>query len=109
MSPDDEVCLCFHVTRRKLVSFIRVRQPQRATQLSECESAGTGCGWCRPFLERIFRQAQTATGESNAGLGEGGSEIRPDLPAESELTPNEYARLRAAYRKQKETTPDQDR
>ena len=45
MELDDEVCLCFHVTKRKLLSFLRVEQPRRAGQLSECFGAGTGCGW----------------------------------------------------------------
>ena len=60
MQPDDEVCLCFHVTRRKVENWIRVEQPVRSAQLSECFGAGTGCGWCRPFLERLYRQSQTA-------------------------------------------------
>jgi len=54
MNPDDPVCLCFHVSRRKVVNFIRVEKPRRASQLSECFGAGTGCGWCRPYLERIM-------------------------------------------------------
>ncbi len=57
MSPDDPVCLCFHVTRRKVTNFIRVEKPRRASQLSECFGAGTGCGWCRPYLERILNAA----------------------------------------------------
>jgi NAD(P)H-nitrite reductase large subunit len=51
---DEDVCLCFHVSKRKLIQFVRVERPRRASQLSECGGAGTGCGWCRPFLERIF-------------------------------------------------------
>ena len=50
MKLDDELCLCFHVTKRKVVTFIRLEKPARASQLSECYGAGTGCGWCRPFL-----------------------------------------------------------
>ncbi len=57
MQPDDEICLCFHVTQRKLLSFIRVERPQRASQLSECFGAGTGCGWCRPYLQQMFAEA----------------------------------------------------
>lgn len=52
--PDDELCLCFHVTRRKVENFLRVERPQRVSQISECFGAGTGCGWCRPFLRRLF-------------------------------------------------------
>src|ERR687898_952893 len=58
MDPDDELCLCFHVTRRKVENFIRVERPRRVGQLAECFGAGTGCGWCRPFLKRLFEAAQ---------------------------------------------------
>lgn len=54
MNPDDPVCLCFHVTRRKVVNFIRIEKPRRPSQLSQCFGAGTGCGWCRPYLERLL-------------------------------------------------------
>lgn len=57
MNEDDELCLCFHVTRRKVVQFIRAEKPRVTSQLSECYGAGTGCGWCRPFLERLMKEA----------------------------------------------------
>ena len=82
MELDDELCLCFHVSCRKVVNYIRVEKPKRAGQLSDCFGAGTGCGWCRPFLERLFEQAQ-ADGEIDSAV--------PD--AES------YAQMRAAYLK----------
>ena len=58
MGPNDELCLCFHVTRRKVANYIRLERPRRAAQLADCYGAGTGCGWCRPFLERMFQAAQ---------------------------------------------------
>ena len=57
MNDDQELCLCFHVTRRKVVQYIRAQKPVVASQLSDCYGAGTGCGWCRPFLERLMREA----------------------------------------------------
>lgn len=57
MNLDEELCLCFHVTRRKVVNYIRVEKPRRPAQLADCFGAGTGCGWCRPYLERLFEQA----------------------------------------------------
>ncbi|MGL4514802.1 MAG: (2Fe-2S)-binding protein [Lacipirellulaceae bacterium] len=54
MQPDDELCLCFHVTRRKVENYLRVERPASPSQLSECYGAGTGCGWCRPLLRRLF-------------------------------------------------------
>ena len=80
MNDADELCLCFHVSRRKVVNWIRVEKPKRAAQLSECYGAGTGCGWCRPFLQKLFEQAVA------------GGQTQVDLP-----TPEEYAQLRAKY------------
>jgi len=51
--PDDLVCYCYRVSLRKLVNYARREQPQRASQLSQCLDAGTGCGWCIPILKRI--------------------------------------------------------
>ena len=41
---DQKVCLCFHVSRRKLLNFLRIERPRVASQLSQCGGAGTGCG-----------------------------------------------------------------
>jgi NAD(P)H-nitrite reductase large subunit len=78
MDLDDELCLCFHVTKRKVLSYLRIEKPQRAAQLSDCQGAGTGCGWCRPYLQRLFELHQQ---------GE-----QADLPAASE-----YAAGRSRY------------
>jgi bacterioferritin-associated ferredoxin len=78
---DDQVCYCFHVTRRKLENFARREQPRVPSQMSQCGGAGTGCGWCIPFLKVIFRQA-----------AEGGATTELE-----QLTPAEYERQRAAY------------
>lgn len=58
MKLDDQVCYCFHVTKRKIMNFLRVHQPKRASQLSECGGAGTGCGWCIPYLQKCFQDYQ---------------------------------------------------
>ena len=60
MQPDDELCLCFHVTRRKVLNYLRITRPRSVSQLSECGGAGTGCGWCRPFLRRLWEQSHAA-------------------------------------------------
>ena len=83
-----KVCYCFHVTRRKLVNFARQRRPRVASQLSECGGAGTGCGWCIPFLKQIFNEA--VAGEQ--------TELE-------QLTPEEYERRRAAYIRAGKGTP----
>lgn len=89
MRPDDELCLCFHVSLRKVRNFLRVEKPRRAAQLSECFGAGTGCGWCRPYLLRLFEQSQ-ATGATGAG----------ELPDSSD-----YARERGEYVREGKGTP----
>jgi len=77
---DDEVCLCFHVTKRKLINYIRIEKPRRPAQLSDCFGAGTGCGWCRSYLRHLF---ESCTGDA-AAAGE-------------DPTPEDYARQRAKY------------
>jgi bacterioferritin-associated ferredoxin len=56
LGPDDTICFCFHVSLRKVESFCRREKPRAASQISECLSAGTGCGWCVPMLRRIHGQ-----------------------------------------------------
>lgn len=68
MNLDDELCLCFHVTKRKVVNFLRVERPRSASQLSECFGAGTGCGWCRTYLRRLFEQARQGENPEQAPL-----------------------------------------
>jgi len=62
------------------LNFIRIEKPKRVGQLSDCFGAGTGCGWCRPFLEKMFEQA----------LCDGQTQL--ELP-----TDEEYARMRGKY------------
>jgi len=86
---DDEVCLCFHVSKRKVVNFIRVEKPRRPGQLAECFGAGTGCGWCRKYLTRLFEQAQHGVDDS----------------AEPDPSPQDYAQGRSRYVKEGGGTP----
>ena len=67
MKPEDELCLCFHVTRRKVENFLRVERPRTAAQLADCYGAGTGCGWCRPLLRKLF-DAHASSGAADAPL-----------------------------------------
>ncbi len=88
MDADAKVCYCFHVSRRKLVNFIRLHRPKVPSQMSECGGAGTGCGWCIPYLKQLHRQA-VAGGETEL----------------EKLSPAEYERLRAAYVRAGKGTP----
>ncbi len=83
MELDDEICMCFHVSKRKVLNFLRVERPQRHGQLAECFGAGTGCGWCRSFLKQLFNEA------AEAGT------VTSELP-----TPEEFAAMRARYLKE---------
>lgn len=80
MELDDTICYCFHISKRKILNHIRVHRPRRASQISECGGAGTGCGWCVSYLKKYFAESQgQLSGEGDA------------------LTANDYARQRAAY------------
>jgi bacterioferritin-associated ferredoxin len=78
---NDEVCLCFHVTKRKVLNFIRIHKPRVPSQLAECFGAGTGCGWCRRLLIRYFQEAAE----------------RGEVDPAPEPTPEEWQRMRAQY------------
>ena len=95
MNLDAKVCYCFHVTRRKLVNWVRLHRPKVASQLAECGGAGTGCGWCIPFLKLIHRRGTAEAANAPA---------TDDAPLE-EMTPEEYAALRAEYVKAGKGTP----
>lgn len=88
MKLNDKICYCFHVSKRKIVNFIRVRKPRVASQISECGGAGTGCGWCVPFLKRYFEQWRSGR-----------------LEGQENITPVEYARLRGEYIRAGRGTP----
>jgi bacterioferritin-associated ferredoxin len=80
LQPDDTVCFCFHVTRRKIENYCRIEKPQAASQISECLSAGTGCGWCIPMLRRIHTEI---CGEHKPWWRDEAKEISPDIDAEA--------------------------
>ena len=77
MTPDDKICYCYGVPLRKLVNFARRTRPKRPSQMTECLGAGTGCGWCIPFLVRIAND--------------------PETFALSEITAEQYAGERKTY------------
>jgi len=78
MNLDDEICYCYHVSMRKLVNFARRERPEQPSRMTECLGAGTGCGWCIPFLTRIAAE--------------------PDRFDLGDLTPEQYAERRKTYR-----------
>jgi len=79
MEPEDHVCLCFGVSLGKIRRYLRREDPPVASLISECLGAGTGCGWCVPFLKHLH--AQHRAGE------------RPDL----RVSPQRYAQGRLTY------------
>src|SRR3954447_14922340 len=52
LKPDDTVCFCFHVPLRKIESFCKVEKRKAASQISQCLSACTGCGWSVPMTRK---------------------------------------------------------
>lgn len=92
MQPDDRLCFCFHVSLRKVRNFIRVHRPRVASQISECGGAGTGCGWCIPFLRRCFEAAQNERATDELDI---------------RMSMDEYARGRSEYvRNENRSLPD---
>jgi NAD(P)H-nitrite reductase large subunit len=89
MKPDEEICLCYGVSLRKLVNFIRREQPPVASQISQCLSAGTGCGWCVPFLRMLHREVMSGR-----------------FDAMDALASADYETMRAAWMEQDQ--PDRD-
>lgn len=83
MDLDDPVCLCFRVSKRKLLAYLRTQRPRVASQLSQCGGAGTGCGWCVPYLKKLFEQQDVG------------------------VTADEYARQREGYRETGERPADE--
>lgn len=86
MELDDTVCYCFHISKRKVLNFIRLHRPRVASQIAECGGAGTGCSWCVPYLKRYFQESLAT---SAAAASPASSEPEP--------TPEVYAAARAAY------------
>jgi len=68
MQLDDEVCLCFHVTKRNILNHLRVHRPRVPSQLSSCAGAGTGCGWCIQFLKKYFESAKLDSQAESDGI-----------------------------------------
>jgi len=81
MDQDDEVCLCFHVSLRKIRTYLKREDPPVASLISDCLGAGTGCQWCVPFLKHLH--AQHERGQT------------PDL----KVSPQQYTQARLAYHK----------
>lgn len=81
MDPDDQICLCYRVSLRKIRTFLKNENPPVASLISECLDAGTGCGWCVPFLKGLH--AQHAAGKT------------PDL----KTSPQRYAEARQGFAK----------
>jgi len=99
MNLDDKICYCFHVSRRKLINWVRLNAPKVPSQLAMCGGAGTGCGWCIPFLKQIFKQGVAETGCAGCA-----GAATPDDTLDV-LSPEEYAALRADYVKSGKGTP----
>jgi len=85
--PDDQVCLCFHVSLRKIRGYLSRENPPVASLISECLGAGTGCQWCVPFLKHLH--AQHKRGEE------------PDL----KVSPERYQNARLKFHETEERDP----
>ncbi|WP_339735423.1 (2Fe-2S)-binding protein [uncultured Gimesia sp.] len=96
MKPDDKVCYCFHISKRKIINHLRIHRPKRASQLSECGGAGTGCGWCVPYLKQYFSEFEKSSVPDSGESAPTGDET---------ITAEEYARQRDKYIQSGKGTP----
>ena len=109
LKPDDTVCFCFHVSLRKIETFCAVEKPQHPSQISECLSAGTGCGWCVPMLKRIHSRLcphqqpwwRTPTPDAQPTVGETPDPTRADESTDADT----YKSARKTYIKDGKGTP----
>ena len=81
MDENDDVCLCFHVSLRKIRSFLKRENPPVASLISDCLGAGTGCQWCVPFLKHLHQM-----------------HVRGELP-DLRISPEAYVKARASFHK----------
>ena len=88
---DRDLCVCFHVQQQKIIKFIKQNEPKYASQVSECYGAGTGCGWCIPFIKELHR-AITA-----------GEEVPPET-----MSLDQYLAQRKAYHQNKNLVEGKD-
>ena len=57
---DAKVCYCFHVSRRKLVNFVRLYQPKVPSQLSQCGGGGPAAAGASRSSNRFSSTAPIA-------------------------------------------------
>lgn len=115
LKPDDTVCFCFHVSLRKIETFCKVQKPQVPSQISDCLSAGTGCGWCVPMIKRIHQQCCAENlpwwrKVADASLAAPEAAPAPDAaktpePATEDIDAEAYRAGRANYLKQGKGKP----
>ena len=76
---EEELCVCFHVARPKVIRYIKRERPKVVSMISQCLSAGTGCGWCIPFLQKLHE------------------DVMAGREPEQQMSRDEYLARRAAY------------
>ena len=93
MEANDLICYCFHVSRRKIVNYVKRERPRRASMISDCFGAGTGCGWCIPHLTLLHQEI----------MGE-------EVVEGEDISAQDYEQLRLAYlEKLKDGTREKNR
>ena len=88
MELDDELCLCFHVTKRKVINYLRIERPQRVAS-SPIATARDG-----------LRLVPAVSARSCSTRPKRRTSRRPSLPS-----PDEYAHARGDYVRAGKGTP----
>jgi bacterioferritin-associated ferredoxin/NifU-like protein involved in Fe-S cluster formation len=60
-------CTCFHIPRHEIVEAIRLGRVRSVEELRARMPATTGCGCCRPEVQRLIEQHSEPAGEAPSG------------------------------------------
>ena len=99
MQPDDELCLCFHVSWRKVINYIRINRVRLPSQVAGCQGAGTGCGWCRAAMTKLVARMEHYAPDAN--------DIERWLKEEYS-SPEAYAAARREYRQAQQSKTSEE-
>ncbi|MCI4678967.1 nitrate reductase [Rhodoblastus acidophilus] len=66
--PGRKICVCLNVGANVILDAIAEKQLGSGDAISAATGAGTGCGSCRPEIQRLLDQARMETPQDNAAV-----------------------------------------
>jgi assimilatory nitrate reductase catalytic subunit len=61
--PGRKICICFNVGANTIIDAIAANNPSNVASVGEATQAGTGCGSCKPEIERLLNQPARVAAE----------------------------------------------